>query len=90
MFNGEIFNFTELRRELEQKGEQFRTSHSDTEVLLLGISRYGAKFLDKCNGQFSFFYMNLNTGKVILCRDRLGQKPLFYKHEDNELVFQQI
>ena len=87
LFNGEIFNFTELRRELEQKGEQFRTSHSDTEVLLLGISRYGAKFLDKCNGQFSFFYMNLNTGKVILCRDRLGQKPLFYKHEDNELVF---
>ena len=87
LFNGEIFNFTELRRELEQKGEKFRTSHSDTEVLLLGISRYGAKFLDKCNGQFSFFYINLNTGKVILCRDRLGQKPLFYKYENNELVF---
>ena len=87
IFNGEIFNFVELRKELEQKGEKFRTNHSDSEVLLLGISKYGTKFLEKCNGQFSFFHINLNTGKVILARDRLGQKPLFYKYENSELVF---
>ena len=83
LFNGEIFNFIELRKELELKGEKFRSDHSDSEVLLLGISKYGTQFLEKCNGQFSFFYVNLNTGKVILCRDRLGQKPLFYKFENS-------
>jgi asparagine synthase (glutamine-hydrolysing) len=78
MFNGEIFNHRELRRELESEGLEFKTSHSDSEVVLLGLSKYGTDFISKLNGQFSIAFTDFSKNKIILIRDRLGQKPLFY------------
>ena len=78
LFNGEIYNYKELRRELESKGSRFNTNNSDTEVLLIGITNYGLSFLQKVIGQFAITFIDFNSGKVYLKRDRLGQKPLFY------------
>ena len=78
LFNGEIYNYKELRRELESKGSRFNTNNSDTEVLLIGITNYGLSFLQKVIGQFAITFIDFNSGKVYLIRDRLGQKPLFY------------
>ena len=78
MFNGEIYNHKELRVELENNGLNFKTSHSDSEVVLLGLSKYGMNFVDKLNGQFSIVFINFTKNKLYFVRDRLGQKPLFY------------
>lgn len=86
MFNGEIYNHFELRKELEKKCK-FNTSHSDTEVVLNGLSLEGAKFLDKMRGQFSLAFFHNQKNQILLARDRLGQKPLFYKHSSNSLEF---
>ena len=87
MFNGEIYNFRELRKEMEEAGIRFSTSHSDTEVLLLGIENYGTEFIDKVEGQFSVAFLNEKEEKLTLIRDRLGQKPLYYSLNENELIF---
>lgn len=87
MFNGEIYNFRELRKEMEEAGIQFSTSHSDTEVLLLGIENYGTKFIDKVEGQFSVAFLNEKEERLTLIRDRLGQKPLYYSMNESELIF---
>ena len=87
MFNGEIYNFRELRKEMEEAGIRFSTSHSDTEVLLLGVENYGTKFIDKVEGQFSVAFLNEKEEKLTLIRDRLGQKPLYYSLNENELIF---
>ena len=86
MFNGEIFNHRELKKDLEHKFN-FRTSHSDTEVLLFGLTQYGTKFLERINGQFAIVFFDFNKEKIFLIRDRLGQKPLFYTHNAKELSF---
>lgn len=86
MFNGEIFNHRELRKDLEHKFN-FKTSHSDTEVLLFGLTQYGTKFLERINGQFAIVFLDFNNEKIYLIRDRLGQKPLFYTHNAKELSF---
>ena len=78
MFNGEVFNHAELRKELENEGLKFKTHHSDTEVVLLGISHFGINFVNKLIGQFSIFLLDFENMIVHLIRDRLGQKPLFY------------
>ena len=78
MFNGEIFNHRNLRSRLENEGVQFSTSHSDSEVILNGITRHGKNFLNELNGQFAISFIDFNQNKLILARDRLGQKPLFY------------
>ena len=59
MFNGEIYNHQELRKNLESSGAVFKTSHSDTEVILNGLSMHGLKFIEKLNGQFSIFFLDL-------------------------------
>ena len=87
MFNGEIFNHIELRMHLEKKGYLFKTSHSDTEVLLIGLSVYGEKFLDRLIGQFSIYFIDYKTEEILLARDRTGQKPLFYHCSKNKFVF---
>ena len=87
MFNGEIYNHNELRKELESSGSYFRTSHSDTEVILNGISKYGLSFIEKLNGQFAIFLLNNSLKKAYLIRDRLGQKPLYYSLDSNKLLF---
>ena len=85
MFNGEIYNTNELRKELEKQNVSFKTSHSDTEVVLIGLSIYGKDFIKKLRGQFSIAFYDSNIKKLMLIRDRVGQKPLFY-HEDEEQV----
>ena len=87
MFNGEIYNHQELRKDLESSGCIFKTNHSDTEVILNGISRYGISFIEKLNGQFSIFFLDNNSKKAFLIRDRLGQKPLYYSIKSGKLIF---
>ena len=87
MFNGEIYNHQELRKNLESSGAVFKTSHSDTEVILNGLSMHGLKFIEKLNGQFSIFFLDNNLKKAYLIRDRLGQKPLYYSLNAGKLIF---
>ena len=86
MFNGEVYNHRELRSYLENKSIQFKSSHSDTEVILHGIRVLGVDFLNKIIGQFAIFYLNKTKGVIFLARDRLGQKPLFYSKTDNKFT----
>lgn len=76
-YNGEIYNFVELRKELEKKGIYFRTN-TDTEILLKGLVEEGTDFLLKCNGMWAFCLWDRKLKKAILGRDRFGVKPLFY------------
>ena len=78
VFNGEIYNHAKLRKELESKGVRFKTSHSDTEVLLNGLIFEGKNFLDKVNGMFAFCFMDTANDYFLFARDRLGIKPFYY------------
>jgi len=77
VYNGEVFNYLELRAELERDGYAFR-SHSDTEVLLAGYDRWGIGLLDRCNGMWAFALYDTVERTLILARDRFGVKPLYY------------
>lgn len=77
VFNGEIYNFQELRRELEGRGVVFHT-HGDTEVLLEALKAWGPTALERCNGMFAFALWDAQTHELLIGRDRLGKKPLFY------------
>lgn len=77
IFNGEIYNFQELRHELAQLGVQFR-SRSDTEVLLEALCHWGVEALPKLNGMFAFAWYDLAEKTMILARDHAGIKPLYY------------
>lgn len=85
IFNGEIYNHQVLRKKY-LKEVNFK-SHGDTETLLYGIKTYGDNFIEKLNGIFAFFYLNLINGEFILCRDHFGVKPLYYYHNDHDLFF---
>jgi asparagine synthase (glutamine-hydrolysing) len=86
VFNGEIYNFLELREELERQGEVFR-GHSDTEVLLHLYAEHGIQSLDKLNGMFAFGLYDKWDRTLLLVRDRLGVKPLFYWRHEQALAF---
>ncbi|ASZ13144.1 asparagine synthase (glutamine-hydrolyzing) [Chitinophaga pendula] len=86
IFNGEIYNFKELRQELEAKGYTF-LSTSDTEVLLKGYDCWREKIIDRCIGMFSFAIYDAQQEEVILCRDRAGVKPLYYYWHERVLLF---
>jgi asparagine synthase (glutamine-hydrolysing) len=77
VFNGEIYNFRELRRELEKGGTEFRTD-GDTEVILAAWQRWGTDCLQRLDGMFAFAIYDRPTRRLFLARDRLGVKPLFY------------
>ena len=79
VFNGEIYNFTQLRNEITQLGGKFKTSHSDTEVILEGYKCWGKKILNRIEGQFSFVIFDKVNKTLFMARDRVGQKPLFYR-----------
>jgi len=87
LFNGEVYNHIELRDEMESNGIKFSTSHSDTETLLLGLSEYGNKFIEKVDGQFSVVLLNKINNTITLFRDRLGQKPLYYYFAEDNFIF---
>lgn len=86
VFNGEIYNYRELRSELESFGRQFRTA-SDTEVILESFLQWGDAFLDRLNGMFAFALYDRDAGRLLLARDRAGEKPLFYRLHDGRLTF---
>ena len=87
VFNGEIFNYLELRAELLSRGHRFRTS-SDTEVILHLFEEYGTACLNRMNGQFSIAIWDRLRRRLFLARDRLGVRPLFYTEiADGPLIF---
>ena len=85
-FNGEIYNFKEIRKELEGKGYSFN-SWSDTEVILKGYDRWGMDVVHKFIGMFAIALYDKKKEKVILIRDRAGVKPLFCFRKDDILLF---
>ncbi len=85
-YNGEIYNYRELRERLQGVGYQFR-SQSDTEVLLASFAHWGSACVDHFNGMFAFAIYDRETHELFLGRDRLGQKPLFYYVDKERIVF---
>ena len=86
IYNGEIYNFKELKKFLILKGFKFN-SKTDTEVLLNGLIYEGIDFLKKCNGMFAFAFYNKKKNEFLFARDRLGIKPFFYTKNNNEISF---
>lgn len=86
VFNGEIYNFKELRKELEQKGEIF-SSNTDTEVILRGYALEGNSFFKKMRGMWAFAIYDAKAGKLIFSRDPFGIKPLYYYLKDGHFAF---
>lgn len=86
VFNGEIFNYIELREELAGKGYQFRTG-TDTEVLLAAYSEWGVECLDRLNGMWAFVIYDRNTRSSFAARDRYGIKPFYYYSDNERLIF---
>jgi asparagine synthase (glutamine-hydrolysing) len=86
VFNGEIYNFHELRQELESRGHEFRT-HSDTEVIVHLYEEMGADCVTKLRGMFAIALYDAKRDSLLLARDRLGKKPLFYAQRAGRLFF---
>ena len=86
VFNGEIYNFKELREDLERKGHYFSTN-SDTEVIVHAYEEYGYECLGRFNGMFAIALWDTNRKELFLARDRIGIKPLYYTMIDESVVF---
>lgn len=86
VFNGEIYNFLALRRDLEKR-HNFYTNHSDTEVIVHLYEEYGSDFVHKLNGMFAMALWDQGESNLFLIRDRMGVKPLFYSVINHNLVF---
>jgi asparagine synthase (glutamine-hydrolysing) len=86
VFNGEIYNFHELKRDLEKQGHSFRT-HSDTEVIVHLYEQYGFECVKKLTGMFSFALHDQNKDLLFCSRDRVGEKPFHYYFENGMFVF---
>lgn len=86
VYNGEIYNFPEIKKELESKGIVFKTK-SDTEVILKGYEVYGVDILDHLNGMFSFAIWDEKEKRLFAAKDRLGKKPFYYYYDDQRLIF---
>lgn len=86
VFNGEIYNFMEIRAQLEQKGHRFRSS-CDTEVILYAYAEWGDDMFARFNGMFAIALYDREQDRLILARDRIGKKPLYYYTEGGHFVF---
>ena len=86
VFNGEIYNYRELRNDLALKGFKFK-SNSDTEVILNGYLAWGIKVLDRLNGAFSFCIYDSENKMLFIARDRAGEKPLYYSRNNGLFIF---
>ena len=86
VFNGEIYNYAELRRDLEQRGHVFKTD-SDTETIVHLYEETGPRCVDRLRGMFAFAIWDERRHQLLLARDRLGIKPLYYAERGNEIVF---
>lgn len=86
IYNGAIYNYVELKKDLEAKGISFRGT-SDTEVLIECLSEYGTETLQKLRGMFAFAFWNEQDKTLLLARDRVGKKPLYYSHTEEGIYF---
>jgi len=86
VYNGEIYNFQSIKKNLENLGHSFKT-HSDTEVVLNGFMEWGIKLFEKLNGMFAFSIYDKQAQKIYIVRDRFGIKPLYYYFDKNHLLF---
>lgn len=86
IFNGEIYNFQELRRSLEARGYRFHTS-SDTEVIVHAWEAEGPRAVQEFNGMFAFAIWDADRQSLFLCRDRMGKKPLYWALRNGDLIF---
>jgi asparagine synthase (glutamine-hydrolysing) len=86
VFNGEIYNFPELRADLEAAGHRFRT-HSDTEAIVHAYEEWGDRFVERFRGMFAFALWDERKRRLVLVRDRLGVKPLYYARTSSGIVF---
>ena len=86
VFNGEIYNFPTLRRELEERGHRFST-HADTEVIPHLYEELGHRCVERLNGMFAFALWDETRRELLLARDRFGKKPLYYAHVGRSLIF---
>jgi asparagine synthase (glutamine-hydrolysing) len=87
VFNGEIYNHADLRRELEAKGHRFRTDHSDTEVIVHGFKEWGIDCVQRFRGMFAFALWDARSRELWLVRDRIGIKPLYWTRHNGQLRF---
>ncbi|MBF0522472.1 MAG: asparagine synthase (glutamine-hydrolyzing) [Candidatus Omnitrophica bacterium] len=87
IYNGQIYNERELRKELESLGHVFQSSHSDTEILIHGYKAWGEKLVEHLNGMWAFAILDRTKGKIFLSRDRFGKKPLYYSIQRGIFAF---
>ena len=86
IFNGEIYNYQELRTQLRAKGHQFRTN-SDTEVIVYGYKEWGTEVFNRLNGMFGLAIWDVQKERLILARDAMGIKLIYYKIDNGALTF---
>jgi asparagine synthase (glutamine-hydrolysing) len=86
IFNGEIYNYRELRAELQSKGHEFRTN-SDTEVIIHGYKEWGAEVLDHLNGMFGLAIWDVKKQRLVVARDAMGIKLIYYRITSGQLTF---
>lgn len=86
-YNGEVYNFQEIKKELQEYNYKWKTDHSDTEVILHAYEQWGIEFIHKLRGQFAFAIWDEKINKLYLVRDKMGIKPLYYTFQDDKLVF---
>ncbi len=87
VFNGEIYNYADLREELTKLGHRFHTDHSDTEVLLIAYREWGEEMTSRLNGMWAFVIYDRAARRLFASRDRFGKKPFYYCHKGGDFIF---